>query len=198
MRRMLLRRQSRTGRYGSLYFLHCTTMDGIALIQTITNVFLHSYFFGALKMFFGLYTIVLFLDIILIFSFRDIGKDLRQGSYGSEFVPSISKSAMKTRFEKIEARVKSGNLSEYKVAILEADHIVEGILKDIGYASGTDMAQKIEQLSVTQPEDAAMLKEVHQIRNRIVFEQDFHPDLEQTKKIIEIYKNFLKKFDYFQ
>jgi uncharacterized protein YutE (UPF0331/DUF86 family) len=173
-------------------------MDILIIIQTAADAFLNSYFFAAVKIFFGIYTIVLIVDIILILSFRDIRKELRQGSYGTGLVPSVSKSTMHKQWSAIEDRLKSGNISEYKVAILEADNIVEGILKDIGYNSGADMAQKIEQLGMMQPEDAAMLDEAHKIRNRIVFEQDFHPDLDQTRKILENYKNYLKKFDYFQ
>jgi hypothetical protein len=173
-------------------------MDIITIIQTAFDAFSQSYFFGALKIFFGIYTIVLIIDIVLILSTRNIKTLLRQGSYGSEFVPSLTQSAMKNQWIKIENRLHSGNASEYKVAILEADNIVEGVLKDIGYDSGTDMKQKIEQLRAMQPDDAAILDDVHQIRNRIVFEQDFHPDLDQTKKTLETYKDFLKKFDYFQ
>lgn len=173
-------------------------MDILTTAQTLLTLLSQSYFFLALKIFFGIYTVILILDIVLILSFRNIGNALRQGRYGSELVPSVSKSAMNTRWTKIENRLHSGNISEYKVAILEADAIIEGILADIGYNSGADMAQKIEQLRVMQPDDAAMLDEVHQIRNRIIFEQDFHPDLNQTKEILGTYKNYLKKFDYFQ
>lgn len=173
-------------------------MDIVTFVQTAIDAFSDSYFFAALKIFFGIYSIILIIDIILILSFRDLAGALKQGSYGTEFVPSLSASAMAALWAKIDIRLRSGNISEYKVAILEADRIVEGILKDIGYDSGMDMAQKIEQLRSTQPQDAEMLDEAHKIRNRIVFEQDFHPDLDHTKKILEIYKNFLKKFDYFQ
>lgn len=173
-------------------------MDILTFAQTAFDGFFNSYFFAALKIFFAVYTIVLIIDIVLILSFRDLRGELRQGSYGTSLVPSLSKSEMNKRWGKIDERLHSGNLSEYKVAILEADNIVEGILKDIGYDSGADMAQKIDQLEMMQPDDAAALKEVHQIRNRIVFEQDFHIDLGQAKQSLETYKDFLKKFDYFQ
>lgn len=173
-------------------------MDILTFAQAAFDGFSHSYFFAALKVFLVIYTVVLIIDIVLILSFRDLRSELRQGSYGTSLVPSVSSSDMNKKWTKIEERLKSGNISEYKVTILEADNIVEGILKDIGYDSGADMGQKIDQLEMMQPDDAAALKEAHQIRNRIVFEQDFHIDLNQTKHVLEIYKDFLKKFDYFQ
>lgn len=173
-------------------------MDILTFIQTASDAFLQSYFYAALKIFFGIYSIVLILDIILTLSFHDFGEIVRQGKYGTSLVPTLSKVEMKKQWDKVEQRLGSGNPSEYKVAILEADAIVEGILKDTGYDSGADMAQKIEMLRVTQPDDAAMIDEVHRIRNRIVFEQDFHLDHAQTEKALETYKSYLKKFDYFQ
>lgn len=173
-------------------------MDPLIVVQDALDVFLQSHVFWALKVFLGIYTIVLVIDIVLILSFRNFRHIMNQNSYGTEFVPTLSKSAMKKKWSKIEERLRSGNLSEYKVAVLEADNIVEGILNDVGYNSGSDMSQKIEMLRAMQPEDAALLDEVHGIRNRIVFEQDFHLDADQTRKALETYKTYLKKFDYFQ
>ncbi len=173
-------------------------MDQLTIIQSAYEAFSQSYFFLAIKIFFGIYSVVLILDLILLFSLHDVSEFRKQRKFGSEYVPSLSKSAMDKQWSKIEERLRSGSLSEYKVAILEADAIVEGILKDVGYNGGANMAQKIEKLGAAQPDDAAMLSEAHQIRNRIIQEQDFHPDLEQTKKTLESYKDFLKKFDYFQ
>lgn len=173
-------------------------MDILTFIQTTFDAFLQSYFFAALKIFLSIYTAVLIIDIVLLLSFRDLGEIVRQGKYGTPLVPKMSKAEMNKQWTKIEERLRSGNASEYKVAILEADAIIEGVLKDIGYDSGADMAKKIEMLRVTQPSDAEMIDEVHQTRNRIVFDQDFQLDHSQAEKAIETYKTYLKKFDYFQ
>lgn len=173
-------------------------MDIVTFAQAVIDAVLQSYTFGALKVFLGIYSVVLVLDLALLFYFTNFDELRRQRTMGSTFVPSITKSSMKSQWSAIEKRLKSGNASEYKVAILEADKIVEKILGDIGYNGNTDMKQKIEHLNVMQPEDAAALDEVHKIRNRIVFEQDFHLDLQETEKYLEIYKTYLKKFDYFE
>ena len=145
----------------------------------------------------SIYTVVLILDIILLLSLQNVGELSRQRKYGTEFVPSTSKTSMKKQWGIIETRLQSGNPSEYKVAILEADKIVEGILADLGYGAKEDMAAKIEQLRVVQADDAELLYGAHEVRNRIIFEQDFHPSLEEAKKTTQIYKDFLKQFEYF-
>lgn len=172
-------------------------MDLITLIQDGFETFLQSYTFAALKIFFIIYSIILILDIILLLSFRDISGILKQGKYGTALMPSLSQSAMRKKWKTLEDRLASGNPSEYKVAILEADLIVEQILTDIGYDSKTDMGQKIEQLRVTQPEDADTIDRVHQLRNRIVFEENFEVSLDEARDALETYKNYLKKHDYF-
>ena len=173
-------------------------MDIVTLAQAVIDAVLQSYTFAALKIFLGIYSTVLVLDLALLFYFTNFDEMRRQRTMGSPFAPSITKSSMKSQWSAIEKRLRSGNVSEYKVAILEADKIIEKILGDIGYNGHSDMKQKIEHLNVMQPEDAAALDEVHKIRNRIVFEQDFQLDLDETKKYLEVYKNYLKKFDYFQ
>lgn len=173
-------------------------MDIFTLIQTTAETFLDSYFFAALKIFFGIYTIVLFIDIVLALSLRNKTEMIKESNVLFQNIHlSRMRSSLKKQWIKIESRLQSGNISEYKVAILEADNSVGEALMDSGY-KGVDMAQKIEQLRVVQPEDATILDEVHQIRNRIVFEQDFHPDLDQTKQILETYKTLLKKLDYLE
>jgi hypothetical protein len=173
-------------------------MDIFTLIQTGFEAFIHSYFFGALKIFLGIYSFVLFIDILLILSLRNKTEMLKEGNVLFQNIHlSILRSSLKKRWLKIESRLQSGNISEYKVAILEADNSVDEALTDSGY-KGTDMTQKIEQLRLVHVEDAIALDEVHQIRNRIVFEQDFHLDLDQTKKILETYRTYLKKLDYLE
>jgi glycogen synthase len=171
-------------------------MEFIGWVQSIFQGFLDSYFFAALQWFMGVYSAVLVINIVILVFFRNPIQLLRQGSYGTTFVPSVSQSAMRKKWSAIETRLNSGNISEYKVAVLEADGIVDGILNDIGYA-GNDMTQKIEQLRAVQPHDAECLDEAHRIRNRIVFEEDFQIDLAETKRILGIFQEYLKKLDYF-
>lgn len=173
-------------------------MDIVTFAQSVIDTIAQSYTFAALKVFLAIYSVVLILDLGFLFYFINFNELRKQRFSGSPFVPSISKSSMKSQWSVIEKRLASGNTSEYKVAILEADKIIEKILGDIGYNGNSDMKQKIEHLNVMQPEDAAAIDEVHKIRNRIVFEQDFHLNLQETEKYLEMYKKYLKKFDYFQ
>jgi hypothetical protein len=171
-------------------------MDIFTIAQTAWSSFAQSYFFLALKIFLGIYTLVLILDIILILSFRDLGAMARQRKFGTPFVPSLSKKAFQKEWSKIEQYLASSSPDEYKMAILSADALVEGVLNDTGYA-GDDMSQQLNLLQKAKPHEAELLTKAHQLRNRIIFEKNFTLDKATTKETLEVYKDYLKKFDFF-
>lgn len=168
----------------------------IGATQDFSRAFLDSYFFAALKIFLGIYTIVLIVDIVLLLYMRDVREDLKKTLYGTKYVPLITKAGMTKKWAAIERRLESGNPSEYKVAIIEADSLVNDIVKELGY-EGDDMAKRLDRMALLQPEDAETLRSAHQIRNRIVFEQDFSVDRTQANEVLETFKEFLKKLEYF-
>lgn len=111
-------------------------------------------------------------------------------------MPVVSKRKMRKRWNNILGRLESGNTSQYKVAIIEADALVEEFLKGVGYR-GENMTQKLEQVGQTHlDEHRETLIEVHKLRNRIVHEADFELDQETAKDAIKVYENFLKYLDF--
>lgn len=167
----------------------------IDTIQSAFQTFLNSHTYAVLKFFLGLYTIVLILDIILLLSRRDLRSDVLKGRFGTSQVPRAERAAAaKKKWSAIEARLKSGNASEYKVALLEADAFMESVLERIGY-KGANMAERLDQIDSAHMEDIDAVKEMHQLRNRIVFEQDFVLELSEAEKALKIYETALKKLD---
>lgn len=165
-----------------------------ALIAMLVN-FYHSPFVLAVKIFVGIYLSVLFIDIVLMLILRDVPSHLRVGLKGAD-IPLISKSKMQKRWEKVKNRLKGGNPSQYKVAIIEADAIAEEILDGIGY-KGANMTEKLEQVGENHLDDhLEALKGVHEIRNRIVHESDFEIDEPMAKAVIGVYENFLKYLEF--
>ncbi len=157
--------------------------------------FYNSPFVLFLKIIIGVYLAVVLIDIILLLVLRDVAWHLRVGVKGSD-IPLVSKSKMQKRWDKVKARIKEDNVSQYKVAIIEADAMVEEILDGIGY-KGDNMTQKLEQVGEMHLDDHKdALNEVHQIRNRIVHEADFEIDKETALAAISVYENFLKYLEF--
>ncbi len=167
----------------------------IDIIFSSSNAFYHSSVFLVLKIILGIYLAVILADIVLLLILRDISWDIKVGSKGAD-MPVISKNKMQKRWDKVKERLSSGNASQYKVAIIEADAIVEELLGGIGY-HGENMGQKLEQVGELHLDDhRETLIEVHKLRNRIVHEADFEIDREIAGEAIDVYENFLKYLEF--
>jgi hypothetical protein len=114
------------------------------------DFFQNSFLFAALRAFLFVYVLVLFVDIVLLLSQRGLSGDLRATLRGTDR-PLISRNKMIVRWEKIRERLESGNSSQYKVAILEAEALAEEILTGIGWKGG-NMEERLVNITDAQLE----------------------------------------------
>ncbi len=153
------------------------------------SVFYHSVFFGIIKFLLGIYTVVLLVDLILVIILKGFWSDLRVTLKGMD-MPLDSKNNMRKKWKKITDRLISDNSSQYKVAILEADMLVNKILSDM-HIPGSNMIEKLEFLQPEQVPNREELKQAHLIRNKIIHEKDFTVEKEKAREILEIFERFL-------
>jgi len=153
--------------------------------------FYNSQFIFVVKILAAIYLAVLVIDVILLLILRGIGATVRVGLRGMD-IPLVTRSKMQKRWEKIKNRLDSNNPSQYKVAIIEADVVADEMLSGIGY-KGANMAEKLEQVGIAHLDDhLEALKGAHEIRNRIVHEENFQVDERLAKAVLGIYENFLR------
>lgn len=154
-----------------------------------------SFLVSAVKFFLFVYTAVLFADIVLLFMLRGFSSDLKASLFGTNR-PLMTRSAAISRWEKICARLESENPSQYKVAVLEADAMADGVLGEIGF-SGATMGDKLVSVHDGQLESKDDLLEAHAIRNRIVHEKDFDVSSEVAKQQLDRYRQFFDEVEIF-
>jgi hypothetical protein len=154
-----------------------------------------SFLVSAIKFFLFIYTVVLLVDIVFLFILRGFSADLKAALFGTKR-PLMTRSAAISRFEKILERLESGNPSQFKVAVLEADAMADGVLGEIGF-SGATMGDKLESIKEGQLESRSDLLEAHAFRNRIVHEKDFEVSAEEAKQQLDLYKRFFDEVELF-
>lgn len=96
-------------------------------------------------------------------------------------------------WKKIIKKMNSKTPTDWKVAILDADKILDDTLRAGGYRAPTleERFKLIEPIDVAnQPE----LMEAHKIRNRIAQEPDFELPKEEAVRVLRIYKKSLQEF----
>lgn len=160
--------------------------------------FFQSPLFAFLKIFLSIYALVLLADIILLIvaqiKNKDLIKDLRTTFMGAG-IPVSSKNKMLKRWESVLERMRSGNISQYKVAIIEADNIANEILALVGY-KGNNLAEKLVTANPDQLPNIEELKKSHEIRNLIVHEKDYPVDEESAKEAVKAYEKLLHDLEF--
>lgn len=149
--------------------------------------------FGLLTVFLGVYALVVLVDVILLLFLRDIPSDLKTTMYGSRR-PMITPSKFTKRWDAVMARIDTGNPSQYKVAVLEADVIAEEMLGGIGY-DGSNMKERLEAVRPGQIVSVERLRAGHDIRNRIIRDPSFALSREEADSILAGYKSFFDELE---
>lgn len=98
---------------------------------------------------------------------------------------------IRKKWEKLLEKIKSGDERDLRLAIIEADTLVDEILIQHEHP-GKDMGERLKSMHPGEIENLDDLWEAHKIRNRIAHESGFHITAEEAKKIINIYHKTLK------
>jgi hypothetical protein len=162
--------------------------------------FYNSLFFSVVKFFIGVYVIVLVVDLVLLLMQRGLGSDLRETVLGinipRELASKGGKKKLVKKWGKLKSRLDTGQESQYKVAIIEADDLIDNLIMRMGYA-GENMADRLDGIPTGQLEYLEELKQAHQVRNRIIHEDKFVLDRKTAEDTLALYEIFLNYFHVF-
>jgi len=89
------------------------------------------------------------------------------------------------------SHINSTNESDWKLAVMEADKIVDKILILRGY-KGESMAERMISIDKKDLGSLELLWEAHKVRNRITHQPGFRLDYNQAKKLVSYYEEALK------
>jgi hypothetical protein len=174
------------------------TYEAELVINKIISVsagFYHSSFFLFIKILIGIYTLILFYDIVLLLIQRGVGSNLRELRFGIDIPTEIASNKRKTKeqWEGILKRLGSHNESEYKVAIIEADKMMDELIKKLGYG-GENMGERLDNIPEGQLENLDGIREAHKVRNQIIHEDDFVLSKDIAKENLDKYADILRQF----
>ncbi|MBI2024783.1 MAG: hypothetical protein HYT03_01670 [Candidatus Harrisonbacteria bacterium] len=90
-------------------------------------------------------------------------------------------------WKQIKKRVQSHDIQNWKLAILEADKLMDDTIKTSGFRADTT-DERFKQITTSFLSDAEVIQNVHKIRNRIAQEPDFVITHDQALEILRTYK----------
>jgi len=149
-----------------------------------------------LKFLLLVYIAVLFIDIAIMLSLRGVTRDLRVNLFGTDQRPIFISRPRKAerQWEELYARLESGNVSQYKVAILEADALADKVMASSKWA-GSNLGERIASVRPGQVASLSALREAHAIRNQIVNEEGFEVTREEAERVLGLYSQFLEEME---
>ena len=97
-------------------------------------------------------------------------------------------------WKKTKERLDTGLESEAKLALIEADALLDETLKRLGYP-GESLGERLEKLTVDILPNLEEVRKIHKIRNNIIHDPTYKLNLEEAKKALVIYEKALINLD---
>lgn len=101
------------------------------------------------------------------------------------------KKRMQTSWDDIERHFFAGDDNDLKIAIIEADNLLEEAMHDAGIA-GTSLAERLQRVSAEKLPNVEDVWQAHKIRNRIAHEAGFILKRDLAERALTIYEKALE------
>ena len=162
--------------------------------DTLTKLIISPDFGGQvliLKIALMVFSLVLLIGLIVFFRktswwkffiLADIAEFLTFRPYGIKNIEKI--------WDKIKARLETGLESEHKLAVIEADSLLDDTLSRMGYA-GESLGERLTKISSLILPSTEEIRLTHQIRNNIIHDPDYKLSLDEAKKAMVVYEKAL-------
>jgi hypothetical protein len=108
---------------------------------------------------------------------------------------STGDTAMAHRWQNANKLVNSENPSDWKLAIIEADIILDDLLTKMGY-QGDSIGEKLKRVATGDMKSLNEAWEAHKVRNQIAHEPGFVLDHHIATHTIHMYKKVFEEFYY--
>jgi hypothetical protein len=152
---------------------------------------------GALE-FFGLIIALIFFAGVIYFVIETGWFSLRVNRFQHIVLQSdISKKEAKESWDRIQEQFYRGGESDLKVAILEADKLLNDALREAGIM-GIQLGDRLKKTDTRQVPNLNELWQAHKLRNQIAHEPNFRLKRDVAERALAIYETALKNLGIFQ
>jgi len=105
---------------------------------------------------------------------------------------AVASNRIGRQWGKIKARLELPTEAEWKIAVIEADNLVDDLLRRMGY-SGTTMGERLKTITPAQLASINAIWEAHKLRNKIVHEPDSRLLHRDARVAIQNFETFLRE-----
>ncbi len=99
------------------------------------------------------------------------------------------------KWEEIQKYLNSENPSDWKIALIEADSLIDEVFKKIGFA-GENLGDRLKKIEPSDFDNLQNVWDAHKMRNKIAHQGDFALKREEALAALEKYEKALKELKY--
>jgi len=100
------------------------------------------------------------------------------------------------RWNLVQKHITSTNENDWKLAIIEADSILDDLVKKMGY-DGESLGEKLKAADVSDFRNIQNAWEAHKVRNRIAHDgSTFEITHREAKRVLGLYEDVFNEFGY--
>lgn len=145
--------------------------------------------------------LTLFMIYVIVYShirLKQLSKseeDKFHAAKAAAAVASVSPdTSLNEKWAKVQTHINSNNPSDWRLAILEADIMLDEMLDKLGY-QGDSLGEKLKSVDRSEFLTIDQAWEAHKIRNRIAHEgADFKLNEREAKTAIDLYRKVFEEF----
>ncbi len=139
---------------------------------------------------------VIFLLGIIFVIYKLFRLESKKAVPWADFFVKETPTTRASRWNEIKKRMDSENFTEWRMAIIEADALLDEIIKKIGY-KGENFGERLKSIEPSDFDNLQNIWEAHKVRNQIVHDVDkFVLSKEESKEIVGKYEKALKELKY--
>lgn len=147
------------------------------------------------KAFFLIFSIFLIISIVIVIV---QSRPFLQESWFMTFkgidVPKLTPGKLRRKWQIIEKRLASRDESNYKMAVIEADKLLDNLLERAGYA-GKSLGDRLKRLTSAQLSNLDALWQAHKLRNDIVHDIETEVKFHQAQQAVSAVKKALEELE---
>lgn len=125
-----------------------------------------------------------------------VGLKVQMAKLALRVPESASGGAGQSKWEEVLRHLDSNREAEWKFAIIEADKLVDDLLKSAGYLGDT-MGERLMNIEKGQFLSLEGLWEAHKIRNKLVHDTNYFLRYAEARRAVGQYENALREIQTF-
>ncbi len=147
---------------------------------------------------FGWFLLLLFISMFVYFYFkakRNFLSEKEKIIYDIAHVQEETQVAndKATRWQNILDNVNSGQENDWKIAIMDAEILLEEVLDEQGY-EGTSVAERLKQVGPEFKDSVGYAWEAHKVRNKVAHQAEYVLSEREARQTISMYERFFSSF----